>query len=103
MGKRVSQDATQELSASQLVPEARPRAKPQVHSGPKNDASMWMQAPVSVDDFVSAPRRKPFAPRSGGGRSVLVAVLVAMFVGVCGAGVWFAFLREPPKSSSTAA
>jgi hypothetical protein len=100
MGKRVSQDATQELSASQLVPDKRPPAKPpQYGTTPKNDASMWMQSPVSADDFMGVPKKKPIAP-GGGGRAVLVAVLVAAFVAVCGAGVWFAFLREPPKSSS---
>ena len=77
-----------------LVPDKRPGAKPPVYGNvPKNDASMWMQQPVSADDFVSAPRKKPVAP-GGGGRAVLVAIMVAMFVAVCGAGVWYAFLRE---------
>ena len=95
MAKRVDNDATQEVSASMLVPDKRPpAAKPPVYGNvPKNDASMWMQQPVSVDDFVSAPRKKPVAP-GGGGRAFLVAVLVAAFVAVCGAGVWFAFLRQ---------
>src|SRR5262245_47996745 len=100
MGKRVSNDATQELSASQLVPPARPPANPPVYGNtPKNDASAWMQAPVSADDFVSAPRRRPVAP-GGGKRALVVTVMVALFVAVCGAGVWFAFLREPPKQPS---
>jgi len=98
MGKRVSQDATQELSASQLVPEARPPAKPSGYTGPKNDASMWMQAPVSADDFVSAPRKRPSAPQSG--RGVIIAVIVALFVLTVGAGAWYAFLRESPKKSA---
>jgi len=58
-----------------------------------------MQAPVSADDFVSAPRRKPVAP-GGGGRAVLVAFMVAALVAVSGAGVWYAFLREPHKTTS---
>jgi hypothetical protein len=98
MAKRPDHDATQEVSASMLVPDRRPPAKPP-QSAPKNDASMWMQAPVSADDFVSAPRRKPVAP-GGGGRAVLVAVMVATFVAVTGAGVWYAFLRESPKTTS---
>jgi len=95
MAKRVDNDATQEVSASMLVPDKRPpAAKPPVYGNvPKNDASMWMQQPVSADDFVSAPRKKPVAP-GGGGRAFIVAVLVAAFVAVSGAGVWFAFLRE---------
>src|SRR6185503_10082095 len=78
MAKRVDHDATQEVSASMLVPDKRPPAKPPVYGNvSKNDASMWMQQPVSADDFVSAPRKKPVAP-GGGGRAVLVAILVAM-------------------------
>lgn len=106
MGKRVSHDATQELSASQLVPEAKPPAKPSgpklpgvaPYGGPKNDASMWMQAPVSADDFVSAPRKRPLAPRSG--RGLIVAVIVVLFVLMVGAGAWYAFLRESPAKSA---
>src|SRR5215204_2973078 len=95
MGKRVDQDATQEVSASMLVP-AKPPVYPKVPTG--NDASMWMQTPVSADDFLSGPKKKPVAPRSG--RSVMVAALVLLFVGVAGAGAWFAFLRERPKQTS---
>jgi hypothetical protein len=95
MGKRVDQDATQELSASDLVPPKRP-VYPKVPQG--NDASMWMQTPVSADDFLSGPAKKPVAPRSG--RGVMVALLVMLFVGVAGAGAWYALLRERPKSTS---
>ena len=105
MGKRVSQDATQELSASQLVTEGKPPPKPSgnlpgvaPYAGPKNDASMWMQAPVSADDFVSAPRKRPSAPSSG--RGLVIGVIVVLFLAMVGAGAWYAFLRESPKQSS---
>ena len=78
-----------------LVP-AKPPVYPKVPTG--NDASMWMQAPVSADDFLSGPKKKPTAP--SGGRGVMVALLVMLFVGVAGAGAWFAFLRERPKQTS---
>jgi hypothetical protein len=95
MGKRVSQDATQELSVSDLVA-PKPPVYPKVPTG--NDASMWMQTPVSADDFLSGPTKKPTAPRSG--RGVMVAVLVLLFVGTAGAGAWYAFMRERPKQTS---
>ncbi len=99
MGKRVDKnDATQEVSASMLVPPAKPPVYPKVPTG--NDASMWMSAPVSADDFVSGPKKKPAAPR--GGRGVMVAVLALLFVGTAGAGVWYAFLRERPKETTPA-
>jgi hypothetical protein len=98
MGKRgVDNDATQDVSASQLVPDAKP---PPVYGNvPKNDASMWMQQPVSADDFVSAPRKKPVAPSSGG-RGFVVALIVIALIATTGAGVWFAFLRDKPKQLS---
>lgn len=95
MGKRVSQDATQEVSASQLVA-AKPPVYPKVPQG--NDASMWMQTPVSADDFLSGPKKKPVAPRSG--RGVMVALLVMLLVATAGGGVWWAFLRDRPKQTS---
>lgn len=85
-----------------LVPDKRPAAKPPVSNAPKNDASMWMQAPVSADDFVSAPRRKPVAPGGGSGRAVIVGLMAAAFVGVSAAGVYFAFLKDSPKNASFA-
>ena len=99
MGKRVDKnDATQEVSASMLVPPAKPPVYPKVPTG--NDASMWMSAPVSADDFVSGPKKKPMAPRSG--RGVMVAVFVLLFVATAGAGAWYAFLRERPKQTTPA-
>jgi hypothetical protein len=95
MGKRVDHDATQDVSASMLVDRPKPPVYPKV---PTNDASMWMQTPVSVDDFVSGPKKRPRAPRSG--RGVMVAVMVTLFVGVAGVGVWYALLRERPKETS---
>jgi hypothetical protein len=96
MGKRVDQDATQEVSASQLVRTPKPPVYPKVPTG--NDASMWMQTPVSADDFLSGPTKKPSAPRSG--RGVMVALLVMLFVGTAGVGVWYSFLRDRPKETS---
>ncbi|HEU4615940.1 MAG TPA: hypothetical protein VFS15_27775 [Kofleriaceae bacterium] len=94
MGKRVDHDATQEVSSSQLVPDAKPPAYPSVS---KNDASMWLQAPVSADDFVGAPKR-PQAPRSS--RTVVVGVIAVMFVAALGGGIWYAFLRESPAPTA---
>jgi hypothetical protein len=98
MGKRVDNDATQEVSASMLVP-PKPPVYPKVPTG--NDASMWMSAPVSADDFLSGPnKKKPTAPRSG--RGALVAVIVLLLVATAGAGAWYAFLRERPKETTPA-
>jgi hypothetical protein len=94
MGKRVDHDATQEVSSSQLVPDAKPPAYPSVS---KNDASMWMQAPVSADDFVGAPKR-PQAPRNS--RAVVVGLLAVLLVAALGGGIWYAFLRESPAPTS---
>lgn len=94
MGKRVDHDATQEVSSSQLVPDAKPPVYPSVS---KNDASMWLQAPVSADDFVGAPKR-PQAPR--GSRTVVVGVLAVMSVAALGGGIWYAFLRESPAPTA---
>jgi hypothetical protein len=94
MGKRVDHDATQEVSSSQLVPDAKPPVYPSVS---KNDASMWLQAPVSADDFVAAPKR-PQAPRSS--RAVVVGVLAVAFVAALGGGIWYAFLRESPAPTA---
>lgn len=102
MAKRVDQDATQDISASQLVPEARPPAKPPVSGKvPTNDASMWMQTPVSADDFMAGPKasRKPQAP-SRGNRAVIVGLLAAAVVAAIGGGVWYAFLRQSPVATS---
>jgi hypothetical protein len=57
-----------------------------------------MQTPVSADDFLSGPRKKPVAPRTG--RGVMVALLVMLFVGTAAAGAWYVFLRERPKVAS---
>jgi hypothetical protein len=94
MGKRVDHDATQEVSGSQLVPDAKPPAYPSVS---KNDASMWMQAPVSADDFVGAPKR-PQAPRNS--RAVVVGLLAVLLVAGLGGGIWYAFLRESPAPTA---
>ncbi len=88
MRKRVDHDATQEVSSSQLVPDAKPPA----FTGPKNDASMWLQAPVSADDFVGMPKKKA---GSRGGRGLVIGVFAVLLVGVSVAGVYYAILRPP--------
>src|SRR5689334_12432046 len=96
MRKRVDKnDATQEVSASMLVPDKKPPVYPNL---PKNDASMWMQAPVSAEDFVGAAKKKPAAQR--GGRRVLLAGMLVMLVAVTGGGIWYAFLRDSPLSTA---
>ena len=85
MRKRVDHDATQEVSSSQLVPDAKPPA----FAGSKNDASMWMQAPVSADDFVGVPKKK------AGTRGLVIGVFALLLVGVTAAGVYYAILRPP--------
>lgn len=92
MRKRVDHDATQEVSSSQLVPDAKPPA----FTGPKNDASMWLQAPVSADDFVGMAKKKP----ARGGRAVVIGLTVVGLVGVTVAGVWYGILREPSAQTS---
>lgn len=94
MRKRVDHDATQEVSSSQLVPDAKPPVYPTV---PKNDASMWLSAPVSADDFVGAPKKKP---GGSGGRGIVVGLTAVALLAVTGGGVWYAFLREQPKQTS---
>jgi hypothetical protein len=64
---------------------------------------MWMQAPVSADDFMSAPRRKPVAPSGGSGRAIIVGLLAAALVSVAGAGIYFAFLRAPDTKPASLA
>jgi flagellar basal body-associated protein FliL len=95
MSKRVDHDATQEVSASMLVPDKKPPVYPNV---PKNDASMWMSAPVSADDFVSGPKKKP---ELRGNRSFVILVFVALVVLLVGGAVfaWYVFLR--PAANQT--
>lgn len=71
------QDSTQELSGSQLVPDAplpaapkRPPARP---IGPQNDVSMWKQVVVGTDQFAPAPQGGSSRARRG-----LVIGLVAV-------------------------
>jgi hypothetical protein len=102
MRKRVEHnDATQEVSSSQLEPDVRKSPYPVIS---KNDASMWLSQPVSADDFVAPPTKKPIAPK-GRNRSWLVAVSAAVVVAAIGGGVWYMFLRgdaKPSAASSTA-
>jgi hypothetical protein len=95
MSKRVDHDATQEVSSSQLVPDRKPPVYPNVAN---NDASMWLSAPVSADDFASGPKKKPDTQH---GRRAVVALTVLALVGVGAAGTWYAFLR--PAATETSA
>src|SRR5687768_6166580 len=98
MGKRVDHDATQEVSASMLVPPDRKPPYPAAPANaPKNDASMWMQAPVNVEDFVNASKR-PTAPK--GSSNWIVGASAAIVVAGIAAGVWYGVLRESPKQTS---
>lgn len=73
-----------------------PDAKPPVFTGPKNDASMWLQAPVSADDFVRAAKKKSRFTA----RTVVITVGAVALVGVTAAGVWYGLLREPTIQSA---
>jgi hypothetical protein len=92
MGKRVDHNATQDISASMLVPEKKP---PPVAS--KNDASMWLSQPVGADDFRSAPSR-PTAPKSG--VNWIVPVSAVVFLAMGGFGVWYGLLRKSAPETS---
>jgi hypothetical protein len=93
MRKRVDNDATQEVSASMLVPPAKP---PVLGNVPKNDASMWMQTQVSAADFVGAKKK----PAAGGGRTMVVGAFAVLLLAVTAGGVWYAFLRESPVQTA---
>jgi hypothetical protein len=101
MGKRVDNDATQDVSTSQLVPDAKPPGYPSV---PKNDASMWMQSPVSADDFMGAAKKpkakkNPASPDAGA-RRLVIGLIVVFFVATVGLGGYWAFFnREAPKQA----
>lgn len=95
MRKRVDHDATQEVSSSQLVPDARP---PVYGNVPKNDASMWLSAPVSADDFVGAANKKKRSASRG--RSLVIGATAIALLGVTGAGAYYALLRESPSHTS---
>jgi len=95
MAKRADPDATMDISASQLVPDAqgRPRApegQPRGR-GPRapvaqHDMSVWKQVVVGSDDFAPPPKA-----RSGGRRGWLVAG--ALGAAVVGSGGAFALYR----------
>ncbi len=97
MRKRVDHDATQEVSSSQLVPDAKPPARP---GAGNNDASMWMQAPVSADDFAGGPRKKK--PPGRGGRTAVVGIFAVLLVATVAGGAWYVFLRESPAQTAAA-
>src|SRR5687767_8612438 len=97
MRKRVeNNDATQEVSSSQLVPDQK-LTYPVVN---KNDASMWMSQPVSADDFMQQPAKKPIAPKSN---NWIVGVSAAFVVAAIAGGVWYGVLRDKPKQTAPAA
>ena len=97
MRKRVeNNDATQDISASQLVPDQK-LTYPVVN---KNDASMWMSQPVSADDFMQQPAKKPIAPKSN---NWIVGVAAAVVVATIAGGVWYGVLRDKPKQNAPAA
>jgi hypothetical protein len=83
MAKRLDNDATMEVSTSQLVvdpPALKPNA-PKLPPPSKNDASMWAYRVVGTDDFAPAPAA-PARTR----RWLIVLLVLAAF----GAGAFYA-------------
>ena len=97
MGKRIDNDATQEVSSSMLVPPAKPPGAPSV---PKNDASMWMQSPVSADDFMGSAKKpkKKAAPGEPGRRAIIAVMAVLLLVTVGLGGYWVLPARQTEKA-----
>lgn len=80
MAKRPDKnDATMEVSESQLVPGA-PRVPPRRPVNPNNDMSMWAGAVVGGDQFTPAPI-PPKSGGGGGGRWILAIVGVLALAG----------------------
>src|SRR5262245_12113092 len=94
MAKRADHDATMDISASQLVPDARGRSRaPEVQSrgrAPRapvaqNDMSVWKQVVVGTDDFAPPPKA-----HTGRRRGWLIAgALAAVAAGSGGAVVLY--------------
>jgi hypothetical protein len=105
MGKRADNDATMDISASQLVPDAqgRPRAPgaqprgrvPRAPAAP-NDASVWKQIVVGTDDFAPPPKARTGIKR----RWVIAGAIGAV---VAGSGVAVALYKLSSDSSSASA
>lgn len=111
--ERADNDATMEVSTSQLVPDALPRPRvpdaapagrgPRAGASPStspNDASVWKQVVVGSDDF--AP---PAKPRTGRGRRLAIGVGVAVAILGAGAGAWYVLRggEEAPGPATTPA
>src|SRR5262245_50623142 len=87
-------DATMDISASQLVPPNRP-VVPQQSGVSRNDASMWIGNVVNTADFAPAP------PKRGGKRGKLVVGLVTAAAVAGGGG--YAYYAMSSSSPSAAA
>jgi hypothetical protein len=109
MAKRRDNDATMDVSMSQLVPDApqRPRSPSAAPQGrgskapiAQNDMSVWKQVVVSSDDF--APPTKKVRHGGGGLRWVIAGAVLA--VGAAG-GIfaWRQLASDPGKPAATAA
>ncbi|HEY5934500.1 MAG TPA: hypothetical protein VIU61_07695 [Kofleriaceae bacterium] len=80
MAKRPDKnDATMEVSASQLVPGKPKRPPPRPPVGPQNDMSMWAGAVVGGDQFTPAPI--PPKASGGSGRWILAIVVLLALAG----------------------
>lgn len=90
---RADNDATMEVSTSQLVPDAgRPPAlRPPMAP---NDVSMWKHVVVGTDDFAPAKKARP--QRGDSGRRWAIAAAIGAVLAGGGAVAWFGFLREAP-------
>ena len=110
MGKRPDNDATMDISASQLVPDApgRPRAQgAQPHArGPRapaapNDASVWKQVVVGSDDFAPPPKARTGTKR----RWVIAGAIGAVVAGSGGAVALYTLSGDasPAPAQATAA
>ncbi|HSK02408.1 MAG TPA: hypothetical protein VK932_14245, partial [Kofleriaceae bacterium] len=83
MGKRADNDATMEVSTSQLVPDALPRARAPRPPMSPNDVSVWKQVVVGSADFAPPPKA-----RTGRGRRWLIAGALGLGIAAGGAFAW---------------
>jgi hypothetical protein len=96
MAKPADNDATMEVSTSQLVPDApRPRVMPPPIS--QNDMSVWKQVVVSTDDF-APPAKAP----TGRGRRLLIAGFLLSGIASGVAVTWYRTWRPAPPAPAAA-
>jgi hypothetical protein len=94
--KRADNDATMELSTSQLVPDALPRKRAPRPPISPNDVSMWKHVVVGSDDFAPPPAARP-----GRGRRWVLAGALGAGIAAGGAFAWYRLAgpsSEPPAA-----